>query len=300
MTLNNPKRRKFYTFVVVPHDANGKTYSIKLPQTFIKLAVLTIIAAILVVSGSVIYSSWLSRRMINYYQTLNKNQEQQTVINNFSRETTKVQEEITELVKQDNELRKTLGLKNWTSKIKLNNNLNDPAARVSGDLKLAKLQLAEKRQSLKELKTWVGTVQKKLASTPAGWPIHGAIMSYYGYRTYPWRGMHTGLDIEAHYGAPVRATAVGVVSYAGWRQGYGKTLIVKHAYNQSTLFAHLSNFAVSVGQKITKGQVVAYVGTTGNSTGPHLHYEVRRADSPMNPYAFLNLNLLSACRLWSD
>ncbi|MBI5399261.1 M23 family metallopeptidase [Candidatus Saganbacteria bacterium] len=296
---DKPKKQKFYTFVVISHDANGRTYSVKIPGFLVKTAALAAIAAIIAASGSVIYSSWLSRRMVNYYQTVAKNQEQCRVIAGFSTETAKVQKKIWELSQRENQLRKILGLKSWTSKIKLINVLDKEPARFSGSLKLVKLQLTEKETSLSELKKWVAAVQNKLAMSPSGWPLRGPIESVFGYRTSPWRGMHTGIDIQAPYGSAIRSTAKGIVSSAGWRRGYGKTVIVEHAYGQSTLYGHCSSLTVEPGQLVKKGQIIACVGMTGYTTGPHLHYEVRRAEQPVNPITYLNLNLLTASRIWS-
>ena len=106
--------------------------------------------------------------------------------------------------------------------------------------------------------------------------------------------MHTGVDIKASMGAPVRSTAPGIVSYSGWRQGYGKTVEIDHGHGFKTLYGHNSKLVVVVGQKVAKGQVVAHVGMTGYTTGPHLHYEVRKYDNPINPVAFLDLDIKSA------
>ncbi|MBI5701440.1 M23 family metallopeptidase [Candidatus Saganbacteria bacterium] len=150
------------------------------------------------------------------------------------------------------------------------------------------------KQQTRELEAKVKKIQKKLDSTPSGWPLRGAINSGYGYRYSPWRGMHTGIDIKASYGDPVRATAPGFVSYSGWMQGYGKTVEIDHKNGFKTLYGHNSVLAVNVGEKIEKEQIISYVGLTGFSTGAHLHYEVRKYESPINPVAFLNLSVLSA------
>jgi murein DD-endopeptidase MepM/ murein hydrolase activator NlpD len=149
---------------------------------------------------------------------------------------------------------------------------------------------------LADLQTSVGSIRQRFAQTPSLWPVYGKLVSGYGFRFYPWRGFHTGVDIQAWYGAPVRAAAAGEVSYAGWRSGYGRTVEINHGRGVSTLYAHNSRLLVSVGQNVIKGQVIANVGTTGFSTGPHCHYEVRRNDVPINPVAYLGLKIYSAAR----
>ncbi|MEB3207125.1 MAG: peptidoglycan DD-metalloendopeptidase family protein [Vampirovibrionales bacterium] len=126
------------------------------------------------------------------------------------------------------------------------------------------------------------------------WPIRGAITSNFGYRIHPIhrsRLMHTGLDIAGPSGAPVRAADGGVVIEAGWRGGYGKVVMINHGSrngrNFVTLYGHLSGFAVSRGQSVGKGQTIGYEGSTGYSTGPHLHFEVRLDGAPVNPRPYL-------------
>ncbi|MGB9612814.1 MAG: M23 family metallopeptidase, partial [Candidatus Margulisiibacteriota bacterium] len=155
------------------------------------------------------------------------------------------------------------------------------------------------RKSLEELRAWVNTVQARFAQTPSIWPVHGRISSWFGYRVYPWRGFHYGLDICAPYGTPVRAGASGVVTYVGWQRGYGKTVEISHGYGVSTLYGHLSRFAVANGQRVKKGQIIAYVGLTGWTTGLHLHYGIKKWGQYINPVAYLNLNIMSASRLWN-
>ncbi len=282
--------------MIVPHDALGRTISLKLPASWLRAALFLAIFSVLLVGSSIVYSTLISRKLLNYAGTLDRSHQQQVVINSFSDQTSKVSQAIDELVQKDNELRKMLGLNNWQSKIKLLT--VHGSGEVRSQLDLANARLEERRASLKELEDWVAVVRSRFAQTPATWPIYGRIASFFGYRAYPWRGVHTGIDIDARFGSPVRATAAGVVSFVGWQTGYGKTVKIDHGFGVSTLYGHNSSFAVQVGQKVSRGQVVSYVGMTGWTTGPHVHYEVRRADRPVNPMAYLNLNIVSASRVW--
>ncbi len=122
------------------------------------------------------------------------------------------------------------------------------------------------------------------------WPVNGVITSPYGYRTHPIFGTtiyHSGIDIGADYGTPVHAADRGTIVYADWMSGYGNTIIIDHGNGMSTLYGHNESLAVSEGQTISKGQVVAYVGSTGNSTGPHCHFEVRINGDPVDPMGYL-------------
>jgi murein DD-endopeptidase MepM/ murein hydrolase activator NlpD len=125
---------------------------------------------------------------------------------------------------------------------------------------------------------------------PAGWPITGRLMDGYGQRSDPFSGegaMHTGVDISAPMGTSVKATADGIVVHAGWYSGYGRCIVLDHGNGYQTLYGHLSESEVIVGQEIRQGEVLGRVGMTGRSTGPHLHYEVRIHTTPVNPYRFL-------------
>ena len=124
-------------------------------------------------------------------------------------------------------------------------------------------------------------------TTPTGWPTDGFISSGYGLR---WNGaeFHQGIDIAAEMGTPIVATADGVVTIAGWNAGgYGNMVDIDHGSGVSTRYGHASAVVVTVGQRVRRGQIIAYVGSTGHSTGPHLHYEVRLSGQPVNPTSYL-------------
>jgi murein DD-endopeptidase MepM/ murein hydrolase activator NlpD len=123
-------------------------------------------------------------------------------------------------------------------------------------------------------------------STPRGLPISGRITSLFGSRTNPITGrveLHRGLDIAAPSGTPIKTTADGVVSFSGWSRGGGNTVVVEHGYGFSTCYAHNRANAVTVGQKIKRGEPVGYVGFTGNTTGSHVHYEIWQGGRVINP-----------------
>lgn len=116
------------------------------------------------------------------------------------------------------------------------------------------------------------------------WPLTGTITSTYGWRK---SGFHHGLDIAANIGAPVKAACSGQVIFVGARDIYGKTVIISHADGRQTLYAHLNNYEVKNGQQVAKGQVIASVGITGRTTGPHLHFGVMQGEETFDPLIFL-------------
>ena len=135
--------------------------------------------------------------------------------------------------------------------------------------------------------------QERLAKPWTGgllWPLRGRVSSDFGYRRHPIyrvRKMHTGLDIAASSGTRIRAAASGTVVHAARWGGYGNCVIVDHGGGLATIYAHCSRLAVRKGETVRQGDVVAYVGSTGLSTGPHLHFEVRRGGRPVSPTSFL-------------
>jgi murein DD-endopeptidase MepM/ murein hydrolase activator NlpD len=116
------------------------------------------------------------------------------------------------------------------------------------------------------------------------WPVSGPVTSSFGWR---WGRMHEGIDIGVSAGTPIHAAASGTVIYCGWMEGYGNLVVVDHANGLATAYAHQSAIAVTCGQGVIQGQVVGYVGSTGHSTGPHLHFEVRVNGSPVDPLGYL-------------
>jgi murein DD-endopeptidase MepM/ murein hydrolase activator NlpD len=129
-----------------------------------------------------------------------------------------------------------------------------------------------------------------IRSTPTIWPVKGRVASHYGGRLDPFTGyreVHLGLDITGMYGAPVYAPADGLVIFAARKSDYGNLVILDHGNGVTTRFGHLSRIPVKIGTTVNKGQVIGYVGMTGRTTGPHVHYEVRVNDRPQNPRRYL-------------
>ena len=138
--------------------------------------------------------------------------------------------------------------------------------------------------------------------TPSIWPIYGYVRSGYGWRNHPLKKsmqFHKGIDIPAWIGAPVQATADGYVEFSGWGGGYGWIVVLSHKFGYKTIYAHLSEIEVNLGRKVFKGQIIGKIGTSGLSTGPHVHYEIRHRRKALEPSKYLNLDLFTAVStLW--
>jgi murein DD-endopeptidase MepM/ murein hydrolase activator NlpD len=131
-------------------------------------------------------------------------------------------------------------------------------------------------------------------SAPNLWPVEGMITGSFGERIDPFNGegaFHSGVDISASVGSAVIAPADGVVMFADFLGGYGRAIMIDHGHSISTRYGHLASFAVAAGEHIHRGDTIGYVGLSGRSTGPHLHYEVRINDTPVNPYKYLRTTM---------
>jgi murein DD-endopeptidase MepM/ murein hydrolase activator NlpD len=130
----------------------------------------------------------------------------------------------------------------------------------------------------------------QIADAPSLWPVEGKVTSSFGEREDPFNGegaFHAGLDISAPSGTVIRATGDGLVTSAQMMNGYGREVVVDHGHGVNTVYGHMSGMIVLAGQHVVRGQIIGYVGQTGRSTGPHLHYEVRINNVPVNPHKYL-------------
>jgi murein DD-endopeptidase MepM/ murein hydrolase activator NlpD len=149
----------------------------------------------------------------------------------------------------------------------------------------SKMSRLEKELSAQE------AVLRERGFTPSIWPVDGKLESGFGGRRNPFGGssyeFHDGQDIDALSGAPVVAGAKGIVTFVGWQHGYGQLVVIDHGGGLTTRYGHLSEFDVEQGHEVARGEFIGRVGSTGRSTGPHLHYEVRINDTPVNPLQYL-------------
>lgn len=166
----------------------------------------------------------------------------------------------------------------------------DAAEQSERELREASAAVEAKIQARLREQQSGGYTNSVVGSGQLGWPCSGPITSPFGYRVHPIFGIeisHAGIDIGVPEGTPVQAADSGTVIEADWISGYGNTVIIDHGNGIQTLYAHNSGFAASYGQAVSKGEVIAYSGQTGNVTGPHCHFEVRINGSPVDPMGYL-------------
>lgn len=176
---------------------------------------------------------------------------------------------------------------------------------VGGDLATLAQEIAFREQSLRELQTHLDRKAAALAATPTILPVKGLVTAGYGYRKSPFTGkreFHEGMDIAAIQGAPVMATADGVVRFAGPAGSYGNVVFIDHGHGFTTAYGHNSKIRVYARQRVRRGEIIAYVGNSGRSTGPHVHYEVHVDGVASNPmkYAVDNTGITFAVAAEAD
>ena len=151
-------------------------------------------------------------------------------------------------------------------------------------------ELTQEEKNIRELYKYYKDKNIKLSSTPSIWPADGWITSPFGYRRDPFTGkrrFHEGLDISNRKGSPVVAPADGIVVFIGRKGGYGNMIAISHGFGITTRYGHLSKILVKLGEQVQRGDIIGEIGNSGRSTGPHLHYEVRINNKPVNPINFI-------------
>jgi len=158
------------------------------------------------------------------------------------------------------------------------------------DMEVLRQQINKTIDNVGEIKDYLSQQRDLFMATPRGWPVSGWISSGFGYRTHPITGkrdFHTGVDISQDPGTAIRATADGIVSFAGWSGANGRLVAIEHGHGFRTYYAHNKKINVKVGDVVQRGDIIAYLGSTGRSTGPHVHYEVWKDGKPVNPTSYL-------------
>lgn len=295
-----------FTMMIVPHSGKS-TFSISVSILTLKI-IGGLLATILL---------WLIIASLNFYVSYNRlkrdTQELQTVAEDYNvlqrqlqlflQKTNNLEQKMQELEKLDNDIRGLLKddpalkeiVERRANQTSTNRSTLSSRSRVDRQQAIRQLVLLEEKipeqqQSLEELKEAIIKRADRLSHTPSIYPVKGTISSKYGYRKSPFgrsTEFHDGLDIAAPYGTEVVATADGVVTFAGYKSGYGRTVTISHGYGYETSYCHNSSILVKTGQQVKKGQVIAKVGSTGRSTGPHLHYMVKVNGQLQDPANFL-------------
>ena len=278
-------------------------------------------------SGVTIWAGYLSGRHIDYWITKADNRVALSKMSYLAQEMEKAREVLDIAQSTDRQLRVLLSLSrrgdivagetavggpSAADRISLRRLLAiDPGSVRQSDWRRQIEALREESRkrlaSFQEIAWYIGNQRSLLHATPTMWPTSGQLTSLYGYRLSPMQRAdgdlgecHQGVDIANKPDTLIYATANGTARYVGWSYGYGQMIVLDHGYGISTLYAHTSKSVVKAGDRVARGQVIGYMGTTGRSTGAHLHYEIWRHGRPVNPMIYLKVRSAGDLLGWAQ
>jgi murein DD-endopeptidase MepM/ murein hydrolase activator NlpD len=299
------KRRstKNLTILFVPDDNTG-VFSFKINKLlFIFLCFLWL--------GATAFAGYILYRHVNYRATFEYNKFLTKKHKEFAKEILELRETVKRTAEVENQLRDLLKLKSKNAIIKytgfggpsyIDTQLLEKEIQKNDDVisrkafeaavKYIDYQAQTNEKSFQEIIKYITDQRAKLTAVPSGWPVKGWITCGFGSRIDPFTGalsFHQGVDIANDTGSPIKATADGVVQYADFeRGGYGNLITINHGNGYLTRYGHLQKFIVSPGQHVKKNQIIGFLGSTGKSTSPHVHYEVILNGVAVNPVKYLN------------
>jgi murein DD-endopeptidase MepM/ murein hydrolase activator NlpD len=291
-----PKR--FYTFIVVP-NSSSRLHKVRIPVQVMYVLVAIGFVSFFVAVGIGFSFTRMAFKVSDYNTLQTENAELKVEKKNLEVSTLKLSsklsdleirsDKLTALIENDDVLKKQRA-KTGVGGSKTDFPTSDILRDAGSDIESLKSRAAEleNQLALNEEKAARRAMIRRY--TPTIWPLKGRVSSHFGGRLDPFTGaadVHLGLDISGMYGAPVRSPADGLVIFAGRKSDYGNLIIIDHGNGVTTRLGHLSRFQVKVGRTVSKGEIVGNVGMTGRTTGPHLHYEVRVNDRPVNPRGYL-------------
>jgi len=291
------KRAGGYTIWIF-RGGPGKPLKLKIPEQAAKILFTVLLAVI--VAFPIITISYISKS-VHIIRMEKEQKERTTYIASLNKKVEEFQQQIQRLKEFDVKLRIIANLENAQETGSFLGvggvTPHNPEEGAEADLQRMKTELdrlcteAEFREkSFEELYSFLEGKKKQLASTPSVWPVRGWLTSGFGYRIDPFTGLrqfHEGIDIANRMGTPIIAPADGVVARAFRNFGFGLMVEINHGYGIVSRYAHLSKTYVNVGQRIKRGDRIAAMGSTGRATGPHLHYEVRLNNVPLDPRNYI-------------
>ena len=268
-------------------------------------------------SGMTVWAGFLSGRHVDYWITKADNEVMRTKMTYLAQEMERSRDILDMARSTDEQLRVLLSMSRRRDIVETDTGMGGPTAADRFNLKqflsgnasgisqpdwhrqivAIREESAKRLASFQEISWYIGNQRSLYQATPNMWPTEGRLTSLFGYRLDPAnRGgdgesaeYHQGIDIANSPDTLIYATAQGTIRHTGWSHGYGRMVLIDHGYGLTTLYGHTSKALVKAGDHVSRGQVIAYMGTTGRSTGAHLHYEVWRNGKPVNPMIFLKV-----------
>lgn len=297
---------KRFTVLVVP-EKNEKLRRFNLPVWGIRAGLVTVMTAFFIyaIMTGLYFNSRSQLQELESLRT--ENQIQRTRIYELASKVDSLDNQLTRLRQFNKRLRIITGLESGTEDdtppLGIGGVANDETTypvlgnleeviirRMNSELERLKTEADLEEISLQDLNKFVQDQRSILAATPSIWPTRGWLTSGFGIRISPFTGqkaMHEGIDIATKVGTPIKTSADGIISFIGFTPDFGKLVTIDHGYGITTRYAHCSEIKTKVGRRVKRGDVIASVGNTGRSTGPHLHYEVRINGVPVNPKKYI-------------
>lgn len=309
------QRHPFFTLMLVPHEPGQKTTHWHITRSGVLFTLFLIAALTVAFAGSIWYSSHLTLKLAGYWKVFQENRAQQAELKALSRKNLEISGKVDKLIQEEQEINKTLGRKSSLNLLGsdakgfglsrlLPRAVPSDLAAVKANFEVLSRTLADLEQRHVKLLADVRQYAVRFAHTPSLWPVDGRISSGFGYRSHPMGGSgssyHPAIDIASAYGAPVRAAADGTVILSSWYGGYGLAVKIDHGNGLTTLYGHNSKLLARDGGIVKKGQVIAYAGSSGYATGPHVHYEMASWGRPIDPAPYLSLDIMAAIRKWQN
>lgn len=293
-------RKRFY-ILFVARDAEGELRKIPIPLHYLYVFMVGALIGMLSITGMAGSYGRMLAKVMRFNQLRSEKEALKTRYTKLEQVAKEKDIQVASLGTLASEVSTLYGLKSDALLKNSDSSEQDDSIQLSMD------QLSALRQSAMSGATTLGiggglnrastiTDWLRLAEAPTLWPVAGRISGSFGERIDPFNGegaFHRGIDISTGYGNRILAPADGVVIFAGPMNGYGRLVEIDHGHGIITRYGHMSAFAVNSGQHVARGQVIGYVGLSGRSTGPHLHYEVWVHNTPVNPYKYLRVSTVA-------
>ena len=275
MTKLRPLLKKLSTTVTIMLVPHSMSSSLNFRMPYALLGLLLMLAGV-----GAIYTVSLTYHAMDFYVMKQK-------YAHMSGQFREMKSTIDSLKQSESEFKRLFSL---GSRKKVLDSMDAPRDDGSINIEELKLEIAESMAAVSEIREYLAKERDVYRATPQGFPVNGKFTSGFGMRVHPKLGrkqLHTGVDLAAEKGTPVHATADGIISFSGWSRGSGNVVVIEHGHGFSTIYAHNTKNIVQVGKAVQRGEEIATTGSTGVSTGPHVHYEVWKNGKCLNPESFI-------------
>lgn len=287
---------EFFTLIVVPH-AKARFRKIQVSVRLAKWALGAAAGLALILVGILVHYTWITVEVAELRRLRTENLTLVAKTQAYEQNASKLQARLLALQNMVTKLGMMAGLEKSLPDDRVGGvggvssvESTPPSSDIAFTLKAMDRSVSELTERSSRLTAFYLDQKVLLASTPSIWPVRGYLSAVFGNRNDPFTGLrdfHSGIDISTPLGTPLQAPADGVVVVCGVKGGYGNAMVIDHGYGIVTRYAHLASFNARPGQRIRRGDVIGFVGNTGKSTAPHLHYEVWVRDQAQNPIHYI-------------